>query len=373
MTNAAKVRLSPIHFVTGSDEAAVRKAALVLVEELAPGADVFGLEIIDGATDTPEAATKAVQETIQALLTLPFLGGSKLVWLKNASFLADSVAGRSESVLGALEKLCENLLLGLPKGVSFLLSAPLADKRRAAFKSLSKIAGTQVYDLPDFGFRGGAEALMEWTTARVRERNLQLDPDAIEVLAARVGLDSLQLESELDKLETAFGNARRVRRDEVRILVPQTREGGIFDLSEAVAKRDLPLALDTLDQLSRQGERGIGLLLAAIVPTVRNLLLVKDLLVSHRLPPPTQPHFFAATLKRLPAEAASHLPRKKDGTINAYPLGIAAINAAHYSLAELKEGFSACADANQQLLGGSPSDEVVLARFLIQLLSRETA
>ncbi len=373
MTTTAPAKASPIHFVTGSDEAAVRKAASALARELAPGADVFGLEIIDGAVDTADAAVKCVQKTIQALLTLPFLGGSKLVWLKNASFLADSVAGRSESALGALENLCENLLLGLPNGVSFLLSAPLADKRRAAFKSLSKISATHVHDLPDFGFRGGEEAIVEWTIARVRERNLQVDPDAIEVLAARVGLDSLQLESELEKLETAFGSGRRIRRDEIRMLVPQTREGGIFDLSEAIAKRDLPLALETLDQLSRQGERGMGILLAAIVPTVRNLLLVKDLLVSHRLPPPAQPHFFAGTLKRLPEEAASHLPRKKDGAINAYPLGIAAINAAHYSLAELEQGFAACADANQQLLSGSMSDEVVLARFLIQLLSREKA
>ena len=118
----------------------MRKAASALAQELAPGADVFGLETIDGAVDSVDAAAKSVQETMQSLLTLPFLGGSKLVWLKNASFLADSVAGRSESVLAALEKLCGVLNSGLPQGVSFLLSAPLADKRRAAFKSLSRLA-----------------------------------------------------------------------------------------------------------------------------------------------------------------------------------------------------------------------------------------
>jgi DNA polymerase III subunit delta len=373
VTTVAKATISQIHFLTGSDEATVRKAALTLVRELAPGADVFGLETIDGAVDSVDAAAKRLQETIQALLTLPFLGGSKLVWLKNASFLADSALGRSESVLAAVERLCGILISGLPEGVSFLLSAPLADKRRTAFKSLSKLAATQVHDLPDLGFRGDEEAIVEWTTSRVRERDLQLDSDAVEILAARVGLDTLQLESELEKLETAFGKARRVGGDDVRILVPQTREGGIFDLSEAVARRNLSLALETLDQLFRQGEHGIGILLAAIVPTIRNLLLVKDLLVRHRLPTPSEPHFFVGPLKRLPPEATSHLPKKKDGTINAYPLGIAAINSAHYSLAELEEGFAACAAANQQLLSGSLTDEVVLARLLIQLLSRKTS
>ncbi len=373
MTTVVKAKTSQIHFLTGTDEAAVRKAASALARELAPGADVFGLETIDGAVDSVDAAAKSVQETMQSLLTLPFLGGSKLVWLKNASFLADSVAGRSESVLAALEKLCGVLNSGLPQGVSFLLSAPLADKRRAAFKSLSRLAETHIRDLPNLGFGGNEEAIVEWTTARVREHGLQLDSDAVEILAARVGLDTLQLESELGKLETAFGNARRVSGDDVRILVPQTREGGIFDLSEAIGRRDLSLALETLDQLLRQGERGIGILLAAVVPTVRNLLLVKDLLVRHRLPAPTQPQFFAGALKRVPAEDTSHLPRKKDGTISAYLLGIAAINAAHYSLAELEGGFAACAAANQQLLSGSLTDEVVLARFLIQLLSRKTS
>jgi DNA polymerase-3 subunit delta len=368
---SANARTSQIHFVTGSDEAAVRHAAAALARELAPDADIFGMETIDGAVETAEAAAQSVQETVQALLTLPFLGGSKLVWLKNASFLADNVAGRSESVIAALENLCEVVGSGLTPGVSFLLSAPSADKRRAAFKALSKLSATQIHDLPHFGFEGGEETIVEWTSARVHERNLQLDPDAVEILAARVGLDTLQLESELEKLETAFGETRQVSADDVRILVPQTREGGIFDLSRAIEKRNLALALETLDQLLRQGESGIGILLAAVVPTVRNLLLAKDLLHRHRLLAPSQPQYFVAMLKRLPEDATSHLPRKKDGTLNTFFLGIAAINAAHFSLNELQEGFVACADANQRLLSGSLSEEVILAQLLIQLLSRK--
>lgn len=368
---AAPTMTSRIHLVSGSDEAAVRKTAAALARELAPDADAFGMEMIDGAADTVDAAVDCVHETMQSLLTLPFFGGSKLVWLKNASFLADTVPGRSENVLAALEKLCEILKSGLPQGVSFLLSAPLADKRRTAYKLLSKLATTEVHDLPDVGFRGDEEAIIEWSALRASERGLQFDPEAIDVLAARVGLNALQLESELIKLETAFGTVGRISPDDVRLLVPQTREGGIFDLSDAIGKRDLPLALETLAQLIHQGERGIGILLAAMVPTVRNLLLAKDLMVSHRLSPPSQPQFFAATIKRLPPEAISHLPRKKDGSISTYLLGIAATNASHYSLAELEKGFASCAAANQQLLSGSLTDEVILGRMLIDLLSRK--
>lgn len=364
-------KVTSIYFISGSDESAVKKAASELAAKLAPGADAFGIEVIDGAVDTVDASTRAVQDAVGALLTLPFLGGTKLVWLKSASFLADNIPGRSENVLGALDKLCEVLKEGLPDGVTFLLSAPMADKRRTTYKTLAKLGETQVKDMPDLGFRGGDEEIIEWTMSRVHAKDLQLSPDAVEALAARVGLDSRQLENELDKLETAFGKAHSISISDVRSLVPQTREGGIFDLSEAVARRNLPEALDTLQQLFRQGEKGVGILLASIVPTVRNLLLVKDLLVRHKLPPPAQPHFFASTLKRLPESAVSHLPKKKDGTLNAYPLGIAAANASHFSLAELEAGFAACAEANQQLLSGSLTDNVILTRLLVGLLARK--
>lgn len=369
---AAKTKDSRIYFVTGSDEAAVKKAASALAKKLAPDADAFGLETIDGAVDTVDAAASAAREAVQALLTLPFLGGTKLVWLKSASFLADSVAGRSETVVEAVEALCDVLKSGLPEGVTFILSAPQADKRRTAYKSLMKISEAIIHDMPDLGFRAGEEEIVEWTTSRVHARDLQLSPEAVETLAARVGLDTGQLDNELEKLETTFGKAHPISVDDIRLLVPQTREGGIFDLSDAISRRNLPLALDTLSQLNKQGEKGVGILLAAIIPTVRNLLLVKDLLVRHKLPPPAQAHFFTGTLKRLPESALAHLPRKKDGTLNAYPLGLAAINASHYTLPELTAGFAACADANQQLLSGTMTDDVIIARLLIGLMARKT-
>ncbi|CAN5321133.1 hypothetical protein BH09VER1_BH09VER1_37290 [soil metagenome] len=366
----AAPKVSSIHFISGSDESAVKKAATELAGKLAPGADAFGIEIIDGAVDSVDASVSAIHDAVGALLTMPFMGGTKLVWLKSAAFLADTIPGRSESVLEALEKLCGVLKEGLPDGVTFLLSAPMADKRRTTYKTLTKLGDTQIKDMPDLGFRGGDEEIIEWTMSRVHAKDLQLTADAVEALAARVGLDSRQLENELDKLETAFGKSHSIGINEVRTLVPQTREGGIFDLSEAVARRNLPEAIETLEQLFRQGEKGVGILLASIVPTVRNLLLVKDLLVRHKLPPPAQPHFFASTLKRLPESAVAHLPKKKDGTLNAYPLGIAAANASHYTLPELEAGFAACAEAHQRLLSGSLTDNVIITRLLIGLLSR---
>ena len=152
--------------------------------------------------------------------------------------------------------------------------------------------------------------------------------------------------------------------------MPATRASGIFDVGNAISARDLPLALETLAQLFRQGEKGVGILLASIFPTVRNLLLVKDLLVRHKIQPPAEPHSFASTRTRLPPSATDHLPRKKDGTLNTYPLGLAARSCAHYTTAELRRAFRGCADANLQLVTTQVADDVVLARLLIGFMAR---
>ena len=361
---------SNCHFVTGSDEAGVKRAARELAAELAPGADAFGMDVIDGAVDTVEACVRQAEAAVGAVLTLPFLGGTKLVWLKSATFLQDTVAGRSEAVLAVLEKLCDVLESGLPDGITFLLSAPGADKRRTAYKRLVKVCETRVVDMPSFGFGAGEEALVDWTAGRAVERGVRLEPGAVEALAARVGLNTAQLEIELDKLHTGFGSACVITAGDVRLLVPQTRDGGIFDLSNAIQVRDLPLALETLEQLFRQGEKAVGILLAAIVPTIRNLLLMKDLTGRHRLRPGGFAKQFATQLEKIPTEETSHLPRKKDGTLNAYPLSLAAGHAANYSLPELQSGFLACGAAAQQLFSGTLEEDVVLARLLVGILSR---
>lgn len=359
-----------IYFISGSDEASVKKAALELVSKLAPAADAFGLETIDGAVETVDAAVEKINDACRALMTFPFLGGKKLVWLKNATFLGDTPLGRSESVTNALAQLCEILKAGLPEDVTFLMSAPEADKRRSAFKQLSKMGVIQLHDKPDLGFRADEEEIISWTAQQAHARGLKISHEAVEALAARVGLNTRQLDNELQKLETAFGHGHSIGAADVRSLVAGTRESGIFDISNAILARDLPLALETLAQLIRQGERGISILLAAIVPTVRNLLLVKDLMAKHKLQPPAQPHFFASSLNRLESAAIAHLPRKKDGTLNTYPLGIAARSCVHYTTAELEQAFHDCADANLKLVTTQIAEDVVLSRLLIRFMAR---
>src|SRR6266581_2698909 len=95
----AKPVVTKIYAVVGSDDVEVKQTAAELADKLKPAeAGDFGLEIIDGAADNADQAAARIRSTIEALRTLPFFGGEKLVWLKNANFLGDDQKARAAAV-----------------------------------------------------------------------------------------------------------------------------------------------------------------------------------------------------------------------------------------------------------------------------------
>ncbi len=359
-----------IHAVVGSDESEVKRVATELSAKLLPpDAGDFGLEIIDGCADNAEQAATRIRSAIEALQTLPFLGGTKLVWLKNANFLGDTIIGKAASVQEALEQLGGVLDAGFGPEVTFLLSATELDKRRSFFKALAKRAEVQVFDRLDSSRGGWEEEATEIVRGRAKKRKLQFEDEALDLFVLLTGGDTRQIENELEKIDLYLGRERRVGAEQVRTLVPLSRAGVIFELGNALAARDLDRALTLVRRLLDQGESAIGLLLVAILPTVRNLLLAKDLMEHEGIPRPSAPYSFISALNRLPASATEHLPRKKDGSLNAYALGIAAQHAHHFKTEQLVAGLEACLEANLQLVSTQLDHELILTEVIVKLLA----
>ena len=361
-----------VHAVVGSDESEVKRTAAALAEQLAPpGLGDFGTEIIDGCADNVDQAVARIRSTIEALQTLPFMGGSKLVWLKNANCLADSVIGKSASVQSALEELCEIISSDLPDDITFLISATEVDKRRSFYKSLSKCSELQIFDKLDSSRSGWEEEATEIVRGRAMKRGLSFEDEALELFVLLTGGDTRQIDNELEKIDLFLGSTREVNADNVRELVPLSRAGVIFDLGNALAQRDLERALALVRRLLDQGESAIGILLVAVLPTVRNLLLAKDLMERHRLSRPHAPFTFISALNRLPQSATQHLPRKKDGSINGYALGIAAQNAHRFETRRLIDAMEACLQANLRLVTTQLDHELILTEIVVKLLAGE--
>jgi DNA polymerase III subunit delta len=363
-----------IYAVVGSDEAEVKRVAAELAEKLTPpGAGDFGLEVIDGAVENADQAVARIRSTIEALQTLPFFGSTKVVWLKNANFLGDNAIGRAASVQSTLEELSDLLDSGLGSELTFLISATEVDKRRSFYRSLVKRAELQLFDRLDSGRTGWEEEATEIVRRRAKKRRLQFDEDALDLFVLLTGGDTRQIENELEKIDISLGKGRAVHLDVVREIVPLSRAGVIFELSNALAMRDLELALTLVRRLLDQGESAIGILLVAMVPTIRNLLLAKDLMERHRLRRPQSPFQFISAINRLPTEATDHLPRRKDGSINAYALGIAAQQAHRFDTTQLIPAMQACLEANLQLVTTQLDHELILTEVVVKLLGESSS
>jgi DNA polymerase-3 subunit delta len=254
--------------------------------------------------------------------------------------------------------------------VTFLLSATEVDKRRSFYKTLGKYAEVQVLDKLDSSRSGWEEEATGLVQARAEQRKLRFDEDALDFFVLLTGGDTRQVENELEKIDVYLGKERRVALSQVRALVPLSRSGVIFELGNAMAERDLARALTLVRRLLDQGESAIGILLVAIIPTIRNLLLTKDLMERHRLARPSAPFSFISALNRLPASATEHLPRKKDGSINGYALGIAAMQAHRFQADQLIAGLEACLEANLQLVSTQLDHELILNQIVVKLLGK---
>jgi DNA polymerase-3 subunit delta len=282
--------------------------------------------------------------------------------------MGDDITSRSETVTNALEKLVETLQSGLPDGTTFLLSATPMDKRRSFYKSLQKIGKVQVFDALDTSRGGWEEDAAMLVRDSAASRGLELPGDTSQLLAMMTGGDRRQFETELDKLDLFLGGERRsVTEEDIRLLVPMSHQGVVFELGNALAERNVTRALELLDRLLFQGESEVGILLASIIPTVRNLLLAKDLMTRFKLGRPGNPFGFGKSLERLPADAIAHLPRKKDGGINAFGLGLAAAQAHRFTLEELTDALHACLNANLKLVTSSMEPRVILTQLIVRI------
>jgi len=361
-----------LHVFMGSDEARVKEAALLMVRQLTPkDAGDFSNDIIDGTADNAEHAGTICSNVCMALQTLPFFGGTKVVWLKYANFLGDTQTGRSQAAVDGFERILNVVEAGLGSDVKFVISTSGIDKRRNAYKRVSKLANIEIFDKPDTSRAGWEGPVLAMATQRARELGITFESGALELLVQMAGDDTRQLENELIKIDLYLGERRRAGLKTVQTLVSMSRAGVLWDLGNAIGKRDLPRALDLLGTLMYQGQNAIGLLLAAIVPRVRSLLLVKDLGSHHKLNKFNY-NGFCASLEGLPSSATAHLPRKKDGTgFNAYPMFLALPETGNFTLDELHAAFKACLDANVKLVTSSLDSKLVLERLLIGILARK--
>jgi DNA polymerase-3 subunit delta len=171
-----------------------------------------------------------------------------------------------EELTAYLERLPETARLVFVEGESISPSHPvlkmaLADKERGHARQ---------FRLPTSG------KLRRWITDRVERKGGEIEASAAEELAAFVGSDLRLLDQELDKLISYVDRARPITRTDVHLLVSYVQQANVFEMVDALGRRDGEQAIKLLHRLLEGGEHPLSLL-GMIVRQFRIMIQVKDL------------------------------------------------------------------------------------------------
>ncbi|MEZ5301975.1 MAG: hypothetical protein R3F11_15215, partial [Verrucomicrobiales bacterium] len=200
-----------------------------------------------------------------------------------------------------------------------------------------------------------------------RDRGVRFAPGAAELFAMVAGEDTRQLQGELEKLALYAAPRTELEEDDIRAVVSQNRAGAIFDIGDALARRNIRRAMELIDQLVYLGESPVAILLAAIIPKIRGLLVAKDLSERLRMRGGGSYPQFSAQLERLPDSETAHLPRTKEGKISAYPIFLALKETGGFTMDQLRAGLRHCLEANRKLVTSDLDGKLVLNQLVVKI------
>ncbi len=177
-----------------------------------------------------------VGDVIQAVTTMPFLSKHRMVIIRD---LIDSVK-KDELALW------ESGLSRTPDSTIVILwesKAVDAIEKKPLFKSLKDHAQIHLYPFPALA---GA-SLTSWIADRCKSKGSSVESGALRALIERVGSDLWQMSHEIDKL-VAFANGSTITETMVKELVQANFEGKIFDLVDALSRRDVRATVRMLEE-----------------------------------------------------------------------------------------------------------------------------
>jgi DNA polymerase-3 subunit delta len=156
-----------------------------------------------------------------------------------------------------------------PETTTFVMTAESLDKRKKAYKKIAETA--VIVELK----RPYENQIFDWIDYLAYRHDLKVNREAAQLLKQFVGTSLMELNNELMKLRDYLGERRTVDAPDILEVVSQTRVDRIFDLTDAIGRRDKVHALHSLANLLEQGQSEVGIL-AMITRHFRILGQIKD-------------------------------------------------------------------------------------------------
>lgn len=179
------------------------------------------------------------------------------------------------------EALQKAIKKGFPKGNHLIITTDLVDKRRSLFKIINEKGMIIDCSVPKGDRRADKTAqeavLDERMKAILAKSKKTIDKSAYLALYEMTGFNLRTFSDNLEKLIHYVGERKKITISDIESVLKRTKLDPIFELTNAVADKNIENALFYLNSLLSGGDIDHPLqLLAAMINQVRKLLVVKD-------------------------------------------------------------------------------------------------
>jgi DNA polymerase-3 subunit delta len=365
---------TPVHLVCGEDEFAVKQRAREVFQQWSQKLGGMDHETIDAAVGNSGEALRALAKLREALQTLPFFGGAKVVWLQNCNFLGEERTALASAVTESLAALAQELKTFRWDNVRLLVSAGKVDKRKTFYKTLEKTGSVEVFPGWSADDKDWTEQAEMFARHALRDLHKDISDEALAQLVVNVGPHIRQLSSEVEKLAMYAGERSQIEAGDVETITTRNKQARAFALGDALGDRNLVALLRCLDkelwEIKRDPKRSEIGLLYGLISKVRALILVRELLAKKWIKPEADFNRFKPQLSRVPADAMPEDRQFNPLALNPYVLFRAAVQARHYTQLELIEAMDLLLECNQKLISRNLDHSLVLQQTLVQIVSR---
>jgi DNA polymerase-3 subunit delta len=204
------------------------------------------------------AGEASVDQMIEAVNTFPMVSPRRVVLAYQVQKLRDS---EQDALLNAFKSLS-------PRSTLILLAGEL-DRRKKFYKTLRESACTA-----EFPYLKGP-ALQRWAEAYSKKKGYRISSAATRKLVELAGSDLRSLAMELEKVLLFAGKDKQIPESAVDDLVRESRQQSIFELINAVGRRDRSGALRFLANLLCMGEHPL-VIVAMLARHCRQMLIAQE-------------------------------------------------------------------------------------------------
>jgi DNA polymerase III subunit delta len=301
-------------------------------------------------------------------------GCNRDAWLPKIIDLCVDRGMRDGSRTEGVERLADILKSGLPGGNHLIVTAGAVDKRKKIYKVLSETG--KVLHFPQIKTENRKkQVLMDTVKESLAKAGKTVTPAAWMEIGKRTGFIIANSMEAVEKLIIYTGEKTVINEKDVDALIGKTKEGTIFDLTNALSERDIRRSLIALKELLDQGIHELAIL-SMMAREIRLLLHAGILIKSGKLDSfnaktdyvrfqkSIYPRFREWTVANGKKDAGSEFFRQ-----HPYVMYQALKNSKRFSFGDLRGFLGELVDMDIALKSTSKNPRMLLERFIVSVCS----